>query len=73
MLYIKTEDGDSSSYHVGAGRITSIHPDWVREVQADGHELEVIKEQFTQLPMHSGLVVNWYDGLAKFIVSNVVL
>ncbi|MDO7847594.1 hypothetical protein Q5H92_14585 [Hymenobacter sp. M29] len=47
-------------------------------VQADGQELEYIKQAFTNLPMRvgspqtpGGLVVTWYGELAKFIVSNL--
>lgn len=42
-------------------------------VQADGDELEKIKQQLTYIPMHNGRVVRWTGETARFIVNNLVL
>lgn len=43
----------------------------VESVQADGHELEYIEKQFTNLPKANIRVVNWFGDHAKFIVGNL--
>jgi hypothetical protein len=42
-------------------------------VQADGHELELIKRQFTNIPMTANRVVRWQGDDAKFIINNINL
>lgn len=41
-------------------------------VQADGHELQQIKDHFSGLPMHNGRVVEWFGDDAKFVVRHFV-
>jgi hypothetical protein len=41
------------------------------EVQADGDELEAIRTQFNNLPMHSRHVVRWAGDMAAFIAMNL--
>lgn len=43
----------------------------VIELQADGHELEYIRERFQNIPMHKGRVVRWKGEMAKFIAINL--
>lgn len=51
--------------------INHINPFDVREVQADGDELQIIQEQFTNTPMSKNRVVRWFGDDAKFIVANL--
>lgn len=66
------------TFHSGAGRIREI----VKEafstevklmVQADGHELQAIQQQFSGIPMASALVVQWTGEDARFIINNIKL
>lgn len=43
----------------------------VISLQADGHELEAIREQFTGIPMHKGRVVEWFGDTAAFIAMHL--
>lgn len=40
-------------------------------VQADGDELEYIRNKFTNIPMTNGRVVRWHGEMARFILSNI--
>lgn len=43
-------------------------------LQADGHELEKIRKEFSNIRMYNGRVVRWDDaGDIKFILSNLKL
>lgn len=55
--------------HVGSNLLIACEEE-VTSVQADGHELEYIKQYFTGLPMHNGRVVSWYGDHANFIAHN---
>lgn len=65
------------SGHVGHGPISgdnmvSSTGDYV--VQADGHELELIKDQFENLPYcKTTRVHKWYGDHAKLIIANIKL
>ena len=62
------------TYYTGQGRIEmSRRPDEKFVVLADGQELETIKLQFTNIPMHSGEVVTWSGDIARFIIDNIKL
>ena len=73
----------AADFHVGAGRalyehvsLLMLHADWkVNDLilQADGDELEKIKQEFTGIPMHKGRVVRWSGETAYFIVQNLKL
>lgn len=65
-------------YHSGAGKIKedvyenfSYYDNLV--VQADGHELGKIREQFSNIPMTNNRVVYWNGETAKFIINNINL
>ena len=41
-------------------------------LQADGHELEAIRDQFTNIPIHrTSRVVRWSGEMAAFIAMNL--
>jgi hypothetical protein len=40
-------------------------------VQADGDELDTIKQRFDNIPMSSGRVVQWDGDIASFILMNL--
>lgn len=78
MLYVvvqQPESGETACYnaHKGAGRFPSSVAIHTVMVQADGHELSAIEEQFYNVPMHEGRVVRWFGETAKFIVGNLKL
>lgn len=68
------DDCHASTWHVGGKPLdNTADPDKTIMVQADGHELEAICNQFTGLPK-GGVrqrVVKWYGDMAKFIVANL--
>jgi len=78
MLYIVRENGDTHDWHVGEtkpARNPSIGSEPfmdVCEIQADGHELEHIRKNFSNLPMcgHKA-VVTWKWGWAQFIYDHL--
>ena len=80
-LYVKFYEGDVNevAFHVGSGRLCSRLPQHgssyasFYQVQADGHELEKIREQFTNIRMTTNRVVFWKDEDAQFIVDNLKL
>lgn len=41
------------------------------EIQADGDELEYIRDNFPGLVIPAKSVVNWYGDMAKFILGNL--
>lgn len=45
----------------------------VIQVVADAEELELIKQQFSNIPMHNGPIVIWRGKIAQFIVENIRL
>ena len=60
-------------WHVGEKYVFGIFADYVIEIQADGDELEYIKNNFTNIPYSNKRVVNWKGDIAKFIVRNLWL
>ena len=44
---------------------------WCLDLQADGNELEAIRNQFTGIPMHNGRVVKWFGADAAFIAMHL--
>ncbi len=66
-------------WHVGEksptmrlGEITSRELEAVVAVTADGHELEYIKQNFTNIPMVANrTIVVWTGNLAQFISWNL--
>jgi hypothetical protein len=76
-LYVKFYEDDHNEvvFHVGSGKLPSRLPQHAifYEVQADGDELEKIREQFTNIRMTTNRVVFWKDEDAQFIVDNLKL
>ena len=81
MLYIEIYHGDVISadtcVHVGRPISTVVkeaacHPfcdGW--HVQADGDELELIRDKLSNIPMADRRVVKWYGEDARFIIMNL--
>ena len=66
------------TFHSGAGRICEIVEEAFSTegnlmVQADGHELQAIQQQFSGITMASAIVVRWTDEAARFIINNIKL
>lgn len=62
------------TYHIGDGQVCNGSAvDDVINVQADGHELTVIREQFANIPFAFCSVQTWYGDHAKFIAANIRL
>lgn len=59
-----------STWHVGQ-KLNYINPLDVRMVQADGDELEEIKNKIENIPFTVGRVQRWFGDDAKFIVANL--
>jgi len=65
-------NGTEGEWHVGQDlRQLNEYGRTCVDLQADGHELEVIREQFTGIPMASGRVVRWKGDNAAFIAMNI--
>jgi hypothetical protein len=70
MISIEFRSGLVVELHKGARFDTSkIGEADVVSLQADGHELEWIKENFSGLPMHNFRVACWFGDDAKFIYT----
>lgn len=66
------------TFHSGAGRIReTVEEAFSTEtnlmVQADGHELQAIQQQFSDISMASARVVRWTNETARFIINNITL
>lgn len=76
MLIIVTNGTTEDSLHMGGSSylkaLRETEPVSV-EVQADGHELNAIAEQFINIAMHNGRVVKWTGETARFIFNNLKL
>lgn len=77
MLYIVLTNGVQRQWHVGqkiSGLLDNIS--LVKEVQADGHELEWIQENISGIPFCKPEVKRvqcWYGEHAKFIANCIPL
>lgn len=62
-------------FHLGAGRIRNIVLEEFSDdeifVQADNDELELIRRQFSNIPMTTNRVVRWSGSDAWFIANNI--
>ena len=68
MMYLCTPQGEII-WRVG--HKMTFDTSSISEVQADGHELEWIRENFSNLPMFKGRVCNWFGDMAKMIAAAV--
>ena len=73
MLYIKFNNGSDREWYVGRGpKEIKKYSLEVSSVQADGDELEHIKDKFKNIPLSIvERVVTWFGDNAKFIVANL--
>jgi hypothetical protein len=72
MLYFVTSDKKEIAWHTREKcPLTFADRGNIIEVQADGDELEYIKNKFTNIPMSTNRVINWYGDIARFIASNM--
>ena len=73
-LYVVKKDGSDVSWWVQDCPLEQ-HVDHLAEVdfvQADGDELEVIRQQFDGLPFHkTARVQTWHGDFAKFIIKHL--
>ena len=68
MIYFVTANGVESTTHVHCP--CPVKPEDVTEVQADGDELELIRNEMSGIPMSRGRIVRWFGDDAKFIAAN---
>ena len=74
MALFITNDGVEYEYHNGSKINTdNLNFCGTMEVQADGHELEAIKNQINGIPFSTHRVQRWYGDYAHFIASNLKL
>lgn len=67
MIYVIT---GNKEYIWNLGNKLDIPISNVTEIQADGDELEWIRDSFTGIPDYiNARVLNWYDDDAKFIAN----
>jgi len=71
-LYIILNSGKEVQWHVGETLRVMNTENLVTEIQADGDELEYLKQNFENLP-YSRLAraQNWYGDMAKFIANAI--
>ena len=77
-FHLDKNESYSLIFYMGSGFIRqtvneNFMPDSNLIVQADGHELEVIRKQFINIQMASNRVVRWTGENARFIVENIRL
>lgn len=76
MMYISYQQGGINKqvelhFDDGSALIDLKHENFkVTSVQADGDELEAIKDTFTNIPMSKNRVVRWDGEMASFIIVN---
>ena len=69
MPLIVTTSKYEETFHVG-DKIPRWYSSEVKEIQANGDELEHILSKNNNIPTSSKRVVRWYGDHAKFIVGN---
>ncbi len=69
-LYITDNNRRDFVWHVGKQNLPVAMSEIIA-IQADGDELEHIKNKMSNIPMTDSRCVRWYGDMAKFIVSNV--
>lgn len=71
MLYIIDADGKELVWYVGQNLAGYTSPHRVTELQADGNELEHIRNMFPHLTPVGVRVAQWYGDIAKTIFINL--
>lgn len=70
-LYFTVGKEEHCAY-VGDGAINQ-YAESCNTLQADGHELDEIRSQFSGIPMTTNRIVNWTGEIARFIFDNLKL
>jgi hypothetical protein len=73
-LYIIQKNKEAISCHVnkhGKVMVPDMQLDAIEEIQADGHELDYIKNNFSGIPMCNKRLVIWRGPFAEFIYWNL--
>lgn len=71
-LYITFEDNSGTNWHIGEKNPVDYKKvNEIREIQADGHELEHIHGNFSNIPVANKRVVRYFGDIAKFIIGNL--
>jgi hypothetical protein len=77
MLWVVYNEGTAefaeAEFHVGGKDRKIVYETSITRIQADGDELEAIREQFTGIPMSTARVVVWYGEMSRFIAGNIRL
>ena len=72
MMFIDFNDETQETWHEGEKfSFNMAQVNRVAGIQADGHELRLIKANFSNLPTFNGPVVMWVGDLAKMIIFNM--
>lgn len=59
-------------FKTGAFYLNGIRPEHIESIQADGHELEFLKETVVHLPYtRKARVVEWHGDMAKLIFQAI--
>ena len=74
MLYIKDKDSFTYQWHVGEQfPVSFVEIQDITEIQADGDELELIFNSFSNLVGPSNArVVRWFGDTAKMIAASLI-
>ena len=74
MLYINFKNRPQKVWHVGRHSPIQLpeQVDYVTSVQADGGELEYVRQRFPNIHNTGAFVIRWYGDEAKFIVGNLI-
>lgn len=73
-LFIVTEafgNTNELEWHLGDKKVHDIKVSLIREVQADGDELNEIRDHMSNIPMSNKRTITWFGDMAKFIAVNI--
>lgn len=72
MLYLVLDTGSEIGWNIGGDNTVLLFASKVIEIRANGNELGLIYERFSNIPMPINCrIVNWYGDIAKFIIANL--
>jgi len=66
---IQLKDGTTREWHIQS-KLPLVKSESIELLQADGHELEYIRDTFHSLPIKNGMCI-WRDTYAQFIFDNL--
>ena len=72
-FYIETKQGNRKTWHLQNKRPEVLWhiSDDVQKLQADGDELELIRQRLVNVPITHGGVCIWRGEMARFIYDNL--